>query len=1632
MNFSAFSDDCLLAVFSELPLSYRLRTVPLVCRRWAGLQPLVRRAATEVTLLSGDSSKVNHFLLMSPFCLVDRRTIVTETPDLLHLSTSVDTATDVVERLQTELPNIRRLSIVQVNDLHSNALQPELLSAVEAFAGQLTSFALHFLFKSFFYKSKLYLVVKQPVISANSNRLLSFINYKMPQLRHLILNTDQSFFFNDMPNNSEKDYKMLAPGSLYLPVLRRLHTFSFKSPYHADILHYSLRKFVPGNNHLKVRLAHLPFSDYNEKSTPEKLWKDEVVISHVDYLHAINFFPNDQLKLCHLANIKYFHLYNYFTPHGPESLLPLFTTLSSSFPKLTTFSLQLMSPREFVPENLPPLPRVTNLTLNWEFDDGCGFRAIFQPSRVFPALRQLTIVPDRCAKHCPFHSHEYDLSTIQQALKPLKLYPRGALQHISINFCKRICQGKRLVLTIEDFELPLSYRLRTVPLVCRRWAGLQPLVRRAVTEVTLLRGNNSNAYHSLLMSPFCLVDRRTLLTEAPDLLQLSTSSSADTATDVVERLQTELPNIRRLTIVQVNDLHSSALQPELLSAVEAFAGQLTSFALHFQFKRIGPDQFMFQVPVNQPVISANFHCLLSLINYKMPQLRHLLLNTDHSFFYNDSVGNNSLRGYKMLARGSLYLPVLRRLHTFSFKSPYHADILYYSLLKFASENNHLKVRLAHLPFSHYNEEFTPEKLWKDEVVISHVDYLYATDFLPNDQLKLCHLANIKYLHLYNYWTPRGPESLLPLFTTLASSFSKLTTFSLHLISPMNVVPADLPPLPRVTNLTLNWELDDGCSFGAIFQPSRVFPALRQLTIVPDRCAKHCPFHSHEYDLSTIQQALKPLKLYPRGALQHISINFCKRICQGKRLVLTIEDFELPLSYRLRTVPLVCRRWAGLQPMVQRAVTEVTLLRGDSSDAYHSLLMSPGGKCTCVFITLVSLLTSTHSSEDQTSLLNNTTLLVRYDVKKLHNSRQTLTRDSQGTRRVLDDTGGRRLLTVGLFSLRWTSFLTELQLSTTELALLLELPLSYRLRTVPLVCRRWAGLQPLVRRAVTSVTLLRGNSSNVYHSRLMSPFCLVDKRTNVTEAPDLLQFSTLADTAADVVERLQTELPNIRRLSIVHLNDRHSSALQPELLSAVEAFAGQLTSFALYFQFKWVGPDQFMFQTAVNQPVISANFHRLLSLINYKMPQLRHLLLNTDQSFFYNDSVDNNYLRAYKVLARGSLYLPVLRRLHTFSFKSYYHADILYYSLRKFASENNHLKVRLAHLPFSHYNEESTPEKLWKDEVVISHVDYLYAFNFFPNDQLKLCHLANIKYLYLYKYFTPRGPESLLPLFTTLSRSFLKLTTFSLYLMYPREFMPEDLPPLPRVTNLTLNWELDNGCGFRAIFQPSRVFPALRQLTIVPDRCAKHCPFTHMTPHHPSTTPHPPHHPITPSPHHPSPPHHPSHHHPITPHPITPPHHPSTPAPHHPSHPITHHPSPPLPSHPSHHPITPSPHHPITPSPITTPSPHHPSPHSHYPIMNFSSFSDDCLLAVFSELPLSYRLRTVPLVCRRWAGLQPMVQRAVTEVTLLRGDSSDAYHSLLMSPGGKCTCVFITLVSLLTSTHSSEDQSINTKLFYIKF
>ncbi len=322
MNISTFTDDCLLAIFSELLLEYRLSTVPLACRRWALLQPLVRREVTSVTLLRGDCSDADYYQLKSPFHLVDKRTVITESPDLLQLSSFPDTADDVVDRFQTELPNIRRLTIVQVNQKPS-ALQPELLSAVEAYAGQLTSFAFFCQYTGHF-KLDFQPPEGQPPLSAGFHRLLSLINYKMPQLRLLLMSSNQSFFYNDTPCTLTVLIKRMniSSSSLYLPVLRRLHTFSFKSPYHADILHYSLVKFASENNRLKLRLVYVPLTRFYEESQLEKLWKEEAVISHLDYLYAIYFSPDDRLKLCQLANIKHLHLQNYnpsYDSKGRES-----------------------------------------------------------------------------------------------------------------------------------------------------------------------------------------------------------------------------------------------------------------------------------------------------------------------------------------------------------------------------------------------------------------------------------------------------------------------------------------------------------------------------------------------------------------------------------------------------------------------------------------------------------------------------------------------------------------------------------------------------------------------------------------------------------------------------------------------------------------------------------------------------------------------------------------------------------------------------------------------------------------------------------------------------------------------------------------------------------------------------------------------------------------------------------------------------------------------------------------------------------------------------------------------------------------------------------------------------------------
>ncbi len=501
------TDDCLLAIFGRVPLQHRLTTVPLVCRRWAQLQPVVRRAATSLTLISElpyYESSNNH--LRSPFHLLDHQDSVTGYPDRLRpaeafYKSNINRLEDVslnplhfyetnyqysktlsdafLKRLLTELPNIRRLRIVQLNKSDSFP-RFQLWSVLKRYARQLTSFDFHYLY----YEGPLNTYCRswrawgdaekfaRAALSADFQRLLALINYRMPRLRHLLLNSEQAIFEPDRRPYVFAD-ESSPLGSLYLPVLRRLASFSFKTGDHEDVLLGSLKKFTGGpglqSGALKLRLGVpllLPAtSDSQIDEYPAmkgQLWKMAADGQRLLLLNQLDYLILKKIKLNALipllpplaGSLRYLHLELH---HERTDLLPLFTALSTSLPLLSHLHLNLNQtlmgnpvPADLPP--LPPLPSVTSLLLDWPFTDPAHFGAVLQPARVFPALQKLTIWGQtfegccfnfsecRCRRGEPnrisFRWMEWGetcLQCIRPALKAsLMQYPPGAVPLINL------------------------------------------------------------------------------------------------------------------------------------------------------------------------------------------------------------------------------------------------------------------------------------------------------------------------------------------------------------------------------------------------------------------------------------------------------------------------------------------------------------------------------------------------------------------------------------------------------------------------------------------------------------------------------------------------------------------------------------------------------------------------------------------------------------------------------------------------------------------------------------------------------------------------------------------------------------------------------------------------------------------------------------------------------------------------------------------------------------------------------------------------------------------------------------------------------------------------------------------------
>lgn len=113
---------------------------------------------------------------------------------------------------------------------------------------------------------------------------------------------------------------------------------------------------------------------------------------------------------------------------------PLFTVLSNSFPRLSTFSLDLSLRGVDIPEGpLPPLPSVTRLALSVSLNFPGYYGYILEPHRVFPALRELTIGRFNCSyENVSLHRSLDRWFSRQHIDSLLKCYPLSVRWQISL------------------------------------------------------------------------------------------------------------------------------------------------------------------------------------------------------------------------------------------------------------------------------------------------------------------------------------------------------------------------------------------------------------------------------------------------------------------------------------------------------------------------------------------------------------------------------------------------------------------------------------------------------------------------------------------------------------------------------------------------------------------------------------------------------------------------------------------------------------------------------------------------------------------------------------------------------------------------------------------------------------------------------------------------------------------------------------------------------------------------------------------------------------------------------------------------------------------------------------------------
>lgn len=336
-------DDCLMLIFDKLPLYDLLRSVRLVSRRWYHLQMYTCRRRKTLTLLVGNKKWYKSI----ESCTPDLDELVNDdgvraagwwSNDALvrkikwpQYLTELDPAT--IEWLVALFPNIATLRVAQNGVTYDSA--ECLMSLLKGWQSSIVTLKLMSFYKHETKRRRF----------AHFASLMHTINH-LPHLRNLSLD-----FFHRLDN------------SLRLQVLRQLHSFSFYSRDHPDVVIDLVKRFASDNSNLTSIAVKNSLSHFDVSFDTTLLTVDPNLAKRFIELRIESNLPIDKLRRFTqlFSNLKVFLL----RVRG-ENMRDVFEVLKV-LTSITCLHLTIEYPKP-MPETsddqlLPVLPSVRGLSL---------------------------------------------------------------------------------------------------------------------------------------------------------------------------------------------------------------------------------------------------------------------------------------------------------------------------------------------------------------------------------------------------------------------------------------------------------------------------------------------------------------------------------------------------------------------------------------------------------------------------------------------------------------------------------------------------------------------------------------------------------------------------------------------------------------------------------------------------------------------------------------------------------------------------------------------------------------------------------------------------------------------------------------------------------------------------------------------------------------------------------------------------------------------------------------------------------------------------------------------------------------------------------------------------------------------